>query len=239
MKKLLLIVLITVSNIINSQTVGPKEYSKIKFVYEQKSNFLLENDKVYADTLLFKYEYPQLKFSKTVSPLDSTKIIGFIEFKNFHNEDRKKLQSTLYHSTHIIEGTYDVKKNRTNLHFKRGGEGINEIFKKYFGEGFSNFRFDIVIDYNSRQIKTNYPSQNYTESLDSKLRKINFINNDNSIGTYTFQTKSRNYTNMVTLNKEYNNKITPEEVFSNNGFGISEIVSLHDTTKLLSVIYEK
>ena len=239
MKKLLLIVLITISHIGSSQTVGSKEYSKIKFVYEQKSNFYLDNDKVYADTLLFKYEYPQLKFSKTVSPLDSTKIIGFIEFKNFSKEDNKKLQSNIYHNTHTIKGTYNVKKNRTNLHFKRGSKNMKEIFTRYFGGGFSDFQFDVVIDYNSRQINTSYPSRNYTESFDSKLRKINFLNNDNSVGTYTFQTKNSNYTNVVTLNKEYNNKITPEEVFSNNGFGISEIVSLHDTTKLLSVIYEK
>ena len=95
-----------------------------------------------------------------------------------------------------------------------------------------------TVDYNSKQIDTNYPSTNYTKSFDSQLKKINFINDDNCLGTYTFQTKEGYYTNVVTLNKKYNNKITPDIIFSNNDFGVSEIVSLFDTTTLISVVYE-
>ncbi|MFV8345556.1 hypothetical protein ACNQGX_05630 [Flavobacterium sp. ZB4P13] len=230
--------LILACNVVFSQTTLPGTYSKIKFVYEQKSNFFIENDKVYADTLLLKVEYPKLKFSKVISPFDSTKIIGFLEIKSFNNEDKKILESYLYHTTHTIEGTYDLKKNKTKLFFTRGNKALNETFKKYFGGNYSPFIFNVVVDYNEKKIHTNYPRINYTKSFDSQLKKINFISDDKTLGTYTFQTKKGFHTNVVTLDKKYNNKITLDIIFSNNDFGVDKIVSLFDTISLISVIYE-
>lgn len=119
MKKILFSLLILVCNIVFSQTTMPETYSKINFVYEQKSNFLIENDNLYADTLLFRITFPKLKFSKVISPIDSTKTIGFIAMKNLSKEDKKTLQSSLYHSTHTIEGTYDVRKNKTTFYERK------------------------------------------------------------------------------------------------------------------------
>ena len=238
MKKIFLTVLILACNIVFSQTTLPGTYSKIKFVYEQKSNFFIEDDKVYADTLLLKAEYPKLKFSKVISPSDSTKIIGFLEIKSFNNEDKNILQSNLYHTTHTIEGSYDLKKNKTKLFFTRGNKALNETFKKYFGGNYNAFIFNVVVNYNEKKIHTNYPKTNYTKSFDSQLKKINFTSDDKSIGTYTFQTNKGFQTNLVTLDKKYNNKITPDIIFSNNDFGVIKIASLFDTITLISVIYE-
>lgn len=238
MKKIFLIILVLVCNVIFSQTIAPTTYSKIKFVYEQKSNFFIENDKVYADTLLLKIEYPKLKFSKVISPSDSTKIIGFIEFKSFNKEDKKTLESYLYHTTHSIEGAYDVKKNKTKLFFTRGNKALNETFKKYFGGNYSPFKFNVVVDYNEKKIHTNYPRVKYTKSFDSQIKKINFVGDDKSFGTYTFQNNKGFQTNVVALDKKYSTKITTDTIFSNNDFGVREIISLFDTITLLSVIYE-
>ena len=238
MKKIFFTLIILACNIVFSQTVIPEKYSKIKFVYEQKSNFLIENDKVYADTLLLKAEYPKLKFSKVKSPSDSTKIIGFLEIKNFNTEDKKILESNLYHTTHTIEGSYELKKNKTKLSFTRGNKALIEIFKKYFGGNYSPFKFNVVVDYNEKKIHTNYPRINYTKSFDSQLKKINFINDDKSLGTYTLQNSKGIQTNVVTLDKKYNNKITPDIIFSNNDFGVGEILSIFDTLTLISVTYE-
>ena len=70
--------------------------------------------------------------------------------------------------------THDLKKNKTKLFFKRGNKALTEIFKKYFGGNYNTFLFNIIVDYNSKQIYTNYPSTNYSESFDSQLKKINF-----------------------------------------------------------------
>lgn len=238
MKKIVFSILILVCNIVFSQTVTPETYSKIKFVYEQKSNFIIENDNLYADTLLFRITFPKLKFSKGISPIDSTKTIGFIAMKNLSKEDKRTLGSSLYHSTHTIIGTYDVKKEKTKLLYRRGSSAMTEIFKKYFLGPSSPFAFDVIIDYKNDAIYRNYPSVNYSSSMKSKLKKILFAGKDKSIGTYTFQTKTGSQTNVVAINNKHSKKITSDEVFSNNDYAIEKIVTLYDTTKLLSVVYE-
>jgi hypothetical protein len=213
-------------------------YSKIKFVYEQKSNFFIENDQLYADTLLLKMEFPKLKFQKTSSTLDSTKIIGFINIKNLDYEENEKLGSILYHSTHTIEGTYDFIKHKTTLFFKRGNVALKVILKKYFKGSYPPFSFKVVIDYNKKQIHTNYPSVNYEESFDSQLNKITFLNDEKTVGFYSFENKKGINTNEIVLNKKHSNKITPHIIFSNNDFAVDKIASLLDTITLLSVIYD-
>jgi hypothetical protein len=239
MKTFFITLLVFAWNIVLSQTVTPETYSRIKFVYEQKSNFIIEDEKLYADTLLFKITFPELKFSQGISPIDSTRTIGFITIKNLSKEDKRTLEGNLYHSTHTIEGIYDVQKNKTKLIYTRGSKTLNEIYKKYFGGNFSPFSYNVVVDYNKSKIFTNYPSVNYSTSFDSELKKIVFANEDKSAGTYTFQTKKGFQTDRITLNKKHNNKITSDIVFSNNDFAVDKIVSLYNTTTLLSVIYEQ
>ena len=238
MKKIFFSSLILFCNIVFSQMGLSETYSKIKFVYEQKSNFFIENDQLYADTLLLKMEFPKLKFQKISSPLDSTKIIGFVNIKNLDYKENKKLGSILYHSTHTIEGTYDLKKHKTTLFFNRVNVALKVILKKYFKGSYPPFSFKVVIDYNKKQIHTNYPSVNYEESFNSQLNKINFLNDEKTLGTYTFENKLGFYSNEIILNKKYNNKITPHIVFSNNNFAVDKITSLMDTITLLSVDYE-
>ncbi len=231
--------LILVCNIVFSQTGTPETYLKINFVYEQKSNFIIENDNLYADTLLIRITFPKLKLSKVISKVDSTKTIGYIAMKNLSKEDKRTLGSSLYHSTHTIKGTYDVKKNKTKLLYRRGSPAMTEIFKKYFLGPSSPFAFDVIIDYKNDAIYTNYPSVNYSSSLKSKLKKILFAGTDKTIGTCTFLTNRNDFqTDVVTLNNKHNKKITSDEVFSNNDYAIDKIVTLYDTTTLLSVVYE-
>jgi hypothetical protein len=238
MKKVFFYSLILFCNIVFSQTSLSETHSKIKFVYEQKSNFFIENDQLYADTLVLKMEFPKLKFSKTASPLDSTKVIGSVNIKSLNYEDNNKLGNILYHSTHTIDGAYDAIKHKTTLFFTRGNAALNVILKKYFKGTYQPFSFNVVIDYNKKQIYTNYPNVNYEESFDSQLKKINFLNDEKTLGTYTFENKLGFQTNEITLNKKYSNKIIPHILFSNNDFAVNKITSLLDTITLLSVTYE-
>ena len=238
MKKTVVLSLILICTSIYSQVNAPEAFSRIKFIYEQKSNFNILNKILYADTLLMKTTFPKLAFIKVENPEDHSKIVASIDMHNLSNVDKNKLASELYHNTHTINGVFDVKKNKTTLTFNRGSSALSKTFKENFRKSSPPFVFKIFVDYNSKQIDTNYPSTNYSESFDSQLKKINFINGDNCLGTYTFQTNKGYYTNVVTLNKKYNNKITSDIIFSNNDFGVSEIVSLFDTTTLISVVYE-
>jgi len=239
MKTFFITLLVFAWNIALAQTETPETYSRIKFVYEQKSNFIIEDDKLYADTLLFRITFPKLKYSKVISPIDSTQTIGSIAIKNLSREDKRTLEGNLYHSTHKIEGTYDVHDNITKLFYTRGSKSLSKIYKEYFRDSFIPFAFTVVVDYNKQKIDTNYPRVNYSASFYSELKKIDYANEEKSIGTYTFQTKKGAQTDVVTLNKNNNNKITPAIVFSNNDFAVDKIVSIYNTTTLLSVIYEK
>jgi len=239
MKTIFFTLLTFACNIAFSQTAKPETYSKIKFVYEQKSNFIIDDNKLYADTLLFRITFPKVKFSKVKSPIDSTQTIGFIAIKNLSKNDKKTLESVLYHSTHTIEGTYNVQTNITKLFYTRGSRALSIIYKKYFGGNFIPFAYNVIVDYNRGKIFTNYPSVNYSASFDSELKKIIYANEDKSIGTYTFQTKNGLQTDLVALNKKHSNKITSNIVFSNNDFAVDKIISAHNTTTLLSVIYEQ
>ena len=132
MKTIFISMLFLYCNIVFPQTASPENYSKIKFVYEQTSNFYIENDQLFADTLLLKMEFPKIKFSKTLSPLDSTKTIGLVNIKTLRGDDNRKLGNILYHSTHIIEGTYDKIEQKTTLYYERVNSASNEILKRYF-----------------------------------------------------------------------------------------------------------
>ena len=230
--------LILFCNIVLSQTVTPETYAKIKFVYEQKPNFFIENNKLYADTLLFRISFPELIFSKGISPIDSTKTIGFIAIENLSKGDKKRLNGFLYHTAFMIQGTYDVKKNKTKLFYTRPTKPFRENYKKYLGANFPKVNYNVVIDYKNRDLYKNYFYLSEEAPLGSQLIALKFTNQDKSIGTYTFPTKNGFETDIVILNKKHSNKITSDEVFSNNDYAIDKIVSLYDTTTLLSVIYE-
>jgi hypothetical protein len=238
MKKICITVLILGYNIVLSQTVMPESYSKINFVYEQKSNFLIQDGKVYADTLLLIHTYPKLKFLKVTSPTDERQTVGFLDLQNLTKEDKKTLENNLYHTTHTIKGTYDLKKNKTKLFYTRGNKSLNETFKKYFGGSYNSFVFNVIIDYENKNIQTNYPLTNYIDAFENQLKKIDFVNNEKCRGTFTYRKNTYIGTDWVTLDKKYSNKVAPDIIFANNNFGVARIVSLFDTIDLISVSYE-
>ena len=225
-------------NIVFPQTASPENYSKIKFVYEQTSNFYIENDQLFADTLLLKMEFPKIKFSKTLSPMDSTKTVGLVNIKTLRGDDNRKLGNILYHSTHIIEGTYDRIEQKTTLYYERVNSASNEILKRYFKDYYPPFSFNVIVDYLKNKIYTNYPSVNYEETFESKMNKITFLNEEKTVGFYSFENKKGFNTEEIVLNKKYSNKITPPIIFSNNDFAVDKIISLRDTITLISVTYE-
>ncbi len=107
--KRLIGIMLLIGNVVFSQNVKEHNYSKIKFNYEQKSNYLITKEGVYADTLLFAFNHPNLKFSKVISPIDSTRTVGFVKSKNLFGKEERMVHSAIYHTTHKIEGTYDLK----------------------------------------------------------------------------------------------------------------------------------
>ena len=61
-KKFILTCLFLTSFLFSQIAEKPQHFNKINFVYETKSNYNIENNGVYADTILFKIDFPHLKY---------------------------------------------------------------------------------------------------------------------------------------------------------------------------------
>ncbi|WP_293891941.1 hypothetical protein [Flavobacterium sp.] len=223
----------------NNYPSEPKEYKKIHFVYEQKSNYYLNESGVYADTLLLSFNFPKLKYTIVKNPNEPNTICGFVPFSSFIDEDRTRIIGSLYHTYQIFEGTYDAKKKKTKIKVIRDNKEIRDEVKKYFNEyKFPRFTYGIVINYKKEKDDGIYTS--YFNQQEKKEQKCVIVYEDerklsgyfkkvmiNSVDTY-----------LVVTNKNLNDKITPAFFFTNSEFGIEKVNAFFSTYELKSVTYE-
>ena len=238
MKNIAVLFLILICTSVHSQDNTPVAFSTIKFIYEQNSNFNILNKVLYADTILMKTEFPQVKFKKVENPEDLSKIIAAVEIQSLNKEDKKKVKSQLYHGTHTINGIFDVKKNKTYLSFKRGNAAISKTFIENFATDVTPFAFNIIIDYDKKIIIRNYPNANYSNSFSKEMKEIKFIDSKPVLGTFSYSTVKGLHTDLVEMNIKNDAKITTDIIFTNNKYGVDKVISLYTTTTLKSVIYE-
>ena len=215
----------------------PENAKEIHFVYEVKSNYYVNESGVFADTLLFQVDFPKLKFSKVTNPNNSAFVCGVVEWKDFNNENKKKLSSILYHTNEKIEGEFNVKKNVTIIRVERNDDLTRAVFKKYLKKSYSHFEYTITINYNNKTIGTRYPSVEYSNEFKNKSKEIVYDMNGLS-GTFKEDRNEFEFENKIILNDKLNNKIIPGELFSNNSFGVEKIYTVTKTTELKSVYYK-
>lgn len=90
-------------------------FKEIHFVYKKKSNYIINDEGVFADTLLFQIDFPDTKYILKKHPSDSTVICGFSPHKGFGNNNRKKLKSIIYHSNETINAIHYVVSKKNNF----------------------------------------------------------------------------------------------------------------------------
>ncbi len=56
----------------------PINYKKIIFVYETKSNYFIDEDGIYADSLLIKLDFPEIKFTIVKNLIQNENYNSFI-----------------------------------------------------------------------------------------------------------------------------------------------------------------
>ena len=236
MKYLCLIICVFKVSIVLSQIEEkPLYYKKINFVYETKSNYLIDEQVIYTDTLLIKLDFPGLKYSK-VNKLIGDKLYNcFVELNNLEQSDLKKLCSILYHTNQKYIGIYDTTKDETTFKVERSDELTKYVFKNILKERYINFFYKIKINYGKNKINFDYPRVNYVYTVAEKLNKILFENE--LIGTYKKKIENLEFENIVLLNTKLDSKIMPDEIFSNNNAGVEIIKKIRETTILKSVSY--
>ena len=236
MKKNSILICLFLTSVLFSQIVEkPQNFKKINFVYETKSNYHIENQGVYADTLLFKIDFPNLKYIQLNNSSKNEDFNGFIPINNFKEDDLKKLASILYHTNQKFMGEYDKVNDETNFKVIRDDELTKKIFKEILHMKYDYFEYKIKINYKKNKIKTNFPSVSYTHKIDELLNKLTFKND--TIGEYIQIRNHLEFRNIVLLNSKLDPKIMPHEIFSNNNFGIEAIKKINDITILKSVSY--
>ncbi|WP_447635489.1 hypothetical protein [Flavobacterium microcysteis] len=229
--------MILLANMTFAQKKTP-EYTKAYFVYEKKSNYYIDEKGAYADTLLLKAEFPNLKFSMVKHPVDSAKTIGFIPLDKFSREDKKELASSVYHTTELIEGVHDFKKNITQLTIRRDDANTKEVLNKYLDERYHKFKYKKTIDYNKQKIFIKFPSISHSKKFDTELKTIKFDANSKLWGYYREKHLNLLLDNFVLLKEGLDTKIVPGIIFPNNEFGVEKIATIHETIRLQSVTFE-
>ncbi|MFN3967453.1 hypothetical protein [Flavobacterium sp.] len=221
----------------NSYSLEPREYKKIHFVYEKKSNFYFDEKGIYADTTLFRVEFPKVRLIKIKHPKEGYQC-GFISFSTIKadEESQKRLLGIIYHSCESYVGTYDLKKNITTIKAVRYDSEVIKLFNDVFDKGYSKFSYTIYIDYKRKLKRLEFPSITYEKTFNEEQKTLK----QNSANVFYFYEKSGELmlTNVVSLNENLSKYITLGYVFDNNDFGLEKVSTIHVTYQLKSVSYE-
>jgi len=209
---------------------------EIHFVYKKKSNYIINDEGVFADTLLFQIDFPDTKYILKKHPSDSTVICGFSPHKGFGNNNRKKLKSIIYHSNETINAIHYVVSKKTIFNVVRGDDETKLIFKKYFRERFYNFGYRQEFDFVKKIEKITYPRVSYEHEFSKISKKIEFIESQNH-GFYSSSYGDFIIKNLVFFNKRLPKFVSPI-LFVNNEFGIEKIKNIDVTIELKSVYYK-
>lgn len=233
--KLNLICLFLTTLIFSQIAEKPKNFNKINFEYETKANYFVDNQGVYADTLLLKIDFPNLKYIEKNNTIENVNYTGFIPLITLKRDNLDKLISILYHTNQKIFGVYNKKSNKTILKVIRDDENLKKIFKENFKKSYHYFNYEVIINFNKNEIETNYPRVSYSNTIEEKNKII--IYKRDTFGIFKEIIQNIEYINNVYLNSELDSKIMPEDLFSNNNFGIEKIEKIQSTTILKSVSY--
>lgn len=238
MRILTFLLLLTSSFLAAQIEVAPLKYKKIKFSYISKSNFILIDNRVYADTTLLKLTFPKQTFTKIVSPKDSTVTIGFIEKKELQIEDLNRLKSMIFHSYTDVNYTYYKKRNCMFLTGSLcNSNECRKIFKDFFKvdtEGTTIIPTRINFKKNNKITRT---SEYSTNSTDYSTKKLNWVEGNENLAYIESHNNFYKFNIVLFTNPTYPKYITPLSLFSNCESGIEKTVSIHGTTVLTKLIF--
>ena len=214
----------------------PENAKEIHFVYEMKSNYSINDDGVFADTLLLNIDFPDLKYILRKHPSDTSIVCGFSTLKNFGSNNKEKLKGILYHTNETIHGIHFIPSKKTVFNVVRGDEETKMIFKKYFKERFVNFEYREEFDFVKKTEKIKFPNVSYDRTFSEISKTIEF-KNDDSIGFYQETQKGVLFKNVVFFNSNLSKYISPI-LFDNSKFGVEKLETIMRTITLKSVYYK-
>jgi hypothetical protein len=213
-------------------------HDRIDFSYERHTNVYINEEGVFADTLLLKFDFPGMDYTLRKHPLDAQKTVGFRSLASLMPEERRQLVGLMYHTNESLTAIFDRKKNVTTIFVTRTNQG-QEAFFKYLKQAFpGKFKYTITIDYNRGTIEYDFPQTSRGKDEQADTYAIAYTSDDKTKGSYAKQSGEIRIRNLVELDPALDPKIVAADVFNNNPFGMRKTVSVDDTLELVSYSYK-
>ncbi len=213
----------------------PQKVKEIHFTYESKSSFYFDEKGIYADTTIFKLQFPKLRLAKTKHPKEDY-TCGFLSFLSMDEETKKRVVGILYHANEKFSGVYDYKRNKTTIKAVRDNAEVKKLFKEILKTSYSIFAYTIYLDYKNRIKTLDFPLVRYDLAFAKEQKKVEW--NDNQSGSYQEIKENVLLTSIVESDENLPQQITLGFVFENNRYGIKKVSTVYGTYELTSITYE-
>ena len=213
----------------------PPEAKEIHFTYKRTSKIAVDEKGVYADSVLFKTYFPQLKYTKVSSP-KMYYLNAMIPIEKITGDDQAKLLGMLYHENETYLGTHFFKKNKTIISAERDDEHIKAILKKYFKKSYASFSYMIKLDYSKKTHYVKYPRVSYEKTFDEIQKEVKWFSPTE--GSFEETNGNIQKTNVASFDENLSDKIAFDYIFSNSTKGLVKVESIENILELVEVHYK-
>lgn len=213
----------------------PKSYHKIKFVYQKKSNFSIDDKGFYADTTQFKVLFPDLEYEEIKT--NSGAIIGFVPLSKLNRLDQKTITKKLTEHNTVIFGLVDIKRKKVLFSFDHSSPETDfayQLFNLPQSKLNSSNEYTYRKKFSILEINSNATSQIKSVSKN----KIYWQNEEKSIGQYTTDELGDKQLNVVIFQTELPRLVSPIPLFQNADHGVKSIYAMEYHYELIAVSYE-
>jgi transposase len=201
-----------------SKESPPATFKKIKFIYEVRSNYNIQESGFFADTLLLKLDFPDLKYVLKQNPKNSAEQIAYVGFDQMSADQVKWLKGAVRHTDRDIYGTYYVKKNKTFLTHRRTK---------------MKYDWETSVTFDTMDIQLQAPMLNRDVP-----QTVKYDNEQKLSGTFKKISGNRVYENIIVFDPALHKGIVTDDAYFDVDYGVRKISTIYSTTELKSVTYK-
>jgi hypothetical protein len=214
----------------------PKSYQKIKFVYQKKSNFKLDENGLYADTTQLKVLFPEVEYEKINS--NTGNIIGFVPHSKLNRLHQKTIAKKMTENNTVIFGLVDLKKNNVLFSIDHSSPETDMAYQ-LFKLPQNKLNSSLYYTYKKKFTLLEMNSNATTQVKSIVKNKIRWQNDKQTIGHYDTQDKSEHkQLNVVIFQEDLPRLVSPIPLFENAKAGIKTIYAMEYHYELIAVSYE-
>lgn len=221
MKKSILLILLTFISALAFSQEEVKNYKKIYFEYKIRSTIEYKDNGLYIDSLILKWDYPDLVHEKVQF---NNKSYGFVKIENIPKKTKKLILSKIFHNNINIIYKFNIK---TQVYTKEFFYHCDDKTKNIYEALNSN------CSENNKIIMDMPKLESFGDNMFNITEWI-----EPNFGFYIASYKEMLFKNLVEFDKSLPKFITPSVHFNNNQYGVKKIYSIYNTTELINYRYD-